>query len=338
MHLPLLDPDEQHFLIPGPRERMRLFLRRLGATTAPRNRSVLYVHGATFPSGLSVAHRLDGRSWRDALCEAGFDVWAFDFYGFGGSDRYSEMDRPADEGPPLGLAAECSEQLAAVVAFMLAHDRRTAISVISHSWGSMPVGFFAAKHASTVERWVLFAPLARREPLRREAVPSGPAWRLVSIEDQWTRFVEDVPANEPPVLQRSHFEEWARSYLASDPRAAARTPPAVKTPSGPFVEILRAWYGELAYDPSKVQASIAIIRGAWDRLVQDADARWLFDAFSQASHKRDIKIARGTHLMLLEDMRGALWSESVHFLIGDGGPSTVARLDGDQSPSFSPTR
>ena len=315
--LPLLASAEEHFLIPGPREGMRLFLRRLGAAGKSRGQSVLYVHGATFPSALAVAHRIEGRSWRDALCEAGFDVWAFDFYGFGHSDRYPEMAGPADAGPPLGLAAEASRQLAATVAFILAHDRRTSLSFISHSWGSMPVGLFAAQHAAAVDRWVMFAPLARREPLRYETMPSGPAWRLISIEAQWDRFVEDVPKEERPVLSRPHFDAWAKAYLETDPESATHTPSAVKTPSGPFVEILRAWHGELAYDPSKVLAPIAIIRGAWDGLVQDADARWLFDAFSRSTNKRDIKIARGTHLMLLEDERGALWNASINFLSGD---------------------
>ena len=49
---------------------------------------MLYIHGATFPSALSIAHRFDGTSWRDVLNEAGFDVWGLDFYGFGHSDRY----------------------------------------------------------------------------------------------------------------------------------------------------------------------------------------------------------------------------------------------------------
>ena len=55
-----LDPREQHFRIPGPIEGLSLFLRLLPAETAalsdPR-RAVLYVHGATFPSGLSIATR-----------------------------------------------------------------------------------------------------------------------------------------------------------------------------------------------------------------------------------------------------------------------------------------
>ena len=62
---------------------------------------------------------------------------------------------------------------------------------------------------------------------------------------------------------------------------------------------------------------MAIIRGGWDGLVTDDDARWLFDRLSRARERRDVKIARGTHLMHLEEMRGALWRESIAFLLGD---------------------
>jgi pimeloyl-ACP methyl ester carboxylesterase len=314
---PRLAEEEEHFLIPGPRVGMRLFLRRLGATAGRMGRAVLYVHGATFPSGLSIAHRFDGRSWRDALCGAGFDVWALDFYGFGHSDRYPEMAEPADGAPPLGLAADAAKQLSAAVMFLLAHDARSSLSLISHSWGSMPAGLFATEQAALVDRWVLFAPIARREPLRYEPIPSGPAWRMVSVKDQWDRFVEDVPPEEPPVLSRQHFDEWAKSYLESDRDSSQHQPAAVRTPSGPFVEILRAWHGKLAYEPAAVQAPIAIIRGAWDGLVPDGDARWLLDAFTHSTNKRDVKIGRATHLMHLEVMRGALWNASINFLKGD---------------------
>jgi 2-iminobutanoate/2-iminopropanoate deaminase len=104
---PKLDLNEQHFRIPGPLDRLPLFLRFLPATRsgAKPRRAVIYVHGATFPSALSIAHRFDGRAWRDALCDAGFDVWGLDFYGFGGSGRYPEMDRPAADHPPLFAGA-----------------------------------------------------------------------------------------------------------------------------------------------------------------------------------------------------------------------------------------
>src|SRR5262245_11548752 len=80
-NVPKLDPREEHFWVSGPRADLQLFLRRLSPVqSAPKDRIVLYVHGGTFPSALSIAHRFDGESWRDVLCAAGFDVWAFDCY------------------------------------------------------------------------------------------------------------------------------------------------------------------------------------------------------------------------------------------------------------------
>jgi len=117
-----LDSREEHFRIPGPRNGLSLFLRFLPAAGhAQVRRAVLYIHGATFPSALSIAYRFDGRSWRDALNEAGFDVWGLDFYGFGHSDRYPEMDQPAAENPPLCAADDAAQQVEAAVRFILGH-------------------------------------------------------------------------------------------------------------------------------------------------------------------------------------------------------------------------
>jgi len=168
---PKLDPREEHFTIPGPHEGLSIFVRRLAPVTQGPTRAVLYVHGATFPSGLSIAHRFNGLSWRDALCAAGFDVWGFDFYGFGYSDRYKEMNDEEDKHGPLGVAKDCAKQLEIAVRFILAHIGAEALSIISHSWGSMPVGQFACSHPTLLDRWVLFAPIAKRAPLRYEPTP-----------------------------------------------------------------------------------------------------------------------------------------------------------------------
>ena len=315
----LLDPREEHFRINGPLKGLSLFLRFLPAEGAasPVRRAVLYIHGATFPSALSIAHRFDGRSWRDALNDAGFDVWGLDFYGFGHSDRYPEMNEPAQDHAPRGVAEDAARQVEAAVRFILAHQGVDRLSLISHSWGSMPACLFAANHPRMIDRLVLFAPIAQRGPRRYEVAPTLPAWRMVTLDDQWSRFVEDVPAHEPPVLSRINFDEWGQRYLDSDPESRTRDPAAVKIPLGPFSEILKAWHGQLAYDAASVQSPVAIIRGEWDGLMLDDDARWLFDAFSHAPIKRDIKISRGTHLMHLEAMRPALWRESINFLQGD---------------------
>ena len=83
-----------------------------------------------------------------------------------------------------------------------------------------------------------------------------------------------------------------------------------------FKDLRQAWTGALPYDPARVRAPVAIIRGDWDHLIPDADARWLFDAFAASLIKRDVKISRATHLMHLECMRWALHRESIAFLEG----------------------
>ena len=60
--------------------------------------------------------------------------------------------------------------------------------------------------------------------------------------------------------------------------AETRSPAAVKTPSGAFQDIFDAWAGELAYDPGLIRTPVAIIRGEWDGMCPDTDARWLFQA------------------------------------------------------------
>src|SRR5882724_13097768 len=221
-----LDPREEHFHIPGPHQDMSLFLRFLPAMKSgfqPR-RAVLYVHGATFPSALSIAHRFDVKSWRDALNDAGFDVWGLDFHGFGHSDRYPEMDQPAADNSPLCVAADAAEQLQAAARFIRGHQNIEKLSLISHSWGSMPTGLFAGAHPALVDRLVLFAPIAQRALPREKMPASFPAWRIVTLQDQWNRFVEDVPPREPAVLSRVHFEEWGERYLDSDPESRIRDP------------------------------------------------------------------------------------------------------------------
>src|SRR5258708_2329834 len=140
---------------------------------------------------------------------------------------------------------------------------------------------------------------------------STPAWQIVTLEAQWARFTEDVPKDEPPVLSRAHFDEWGERCLDSDPDSRRREPAGVKIPTGPFNDIIHAWHGDLGYDPALVQAPVAIIRGEWDGVIPDEDARWLFDAFKASPLKRDIKIGRATHLMHLEAMRYALYRESI---------------------------
>ena len=310
-----LDPREEHFRIPSEIEGLRLFLRYTPPTPAPAGapKVVLYVHGGTFPSALSIAHRFDGRSWRDELCAAGFHTWGLDFRGFGNhSDPYPEMSEPAQIHAPLGRAESASRQLEHAVRFISKHHGVPRISLIAHSWGSIVTGHFAGRSPELVDRLVFFGPIAQRA-CKSEA-QHLPAWRLISLRDQWDRFVADVPPGEPAVLSKRHFDDWGERYLDVDSESRSRSPAAVKTPSGAFQDIFDAWAGQLPYDPALVRAPIAIMRGEWDSYCTDEDARWLYNALKASPMRRDVKISRATHLMHLEENRYALYREAETFL------------------------
>ena len=315
----LLDPREQHLRIPSHHPGLSLFLRYLPPSTGIAARGiVLYVHGATFPSALSIAHRFDGHSWRDALCAAGFHVWGLDFLGYGHSDRYPEMDRPADAPEPLCRAEDGSRQIEAAARAICQRHGAARISIIAHSWGTIATGRFAARCPDLVDRLVFFGAIARRND--SGDTPRYPAWRAVTLHEQWQRFTAEVPLGEAPVLSRRHFDDWGERYLDSDSQSRRMQPAAVRTPSGPWYDIGRAVHGDLAYDFVGVQAPVAIIRGEWDSLCTDADAAWLMRELRSSPVRRDVKIGRATHLMHLEAGRYALYREAETFLAGGDLP------------------
>ncbi|MGY4396189.1 pimeloyl-ACP methyl ester carboxylesterase [Sphingomonas sp. UYAg733] len=265
--------------------------------------SVLYVHGATFPSGLSVAYRIDGRSWMDDLRARGFDVWAFDFAGFGGSDRRPNVKQQG-----------AATQIGRVVEHALIVSGHKRLSILAHSWGTIPAGAFAARRPDLVERLILFGPVA----LRNGPAKDEPAADLVpvSIEDQWNGFQSGLPSGQASLIARPLFETWARDYLASDPGSLTRTPPVVIAPAGPQRDIAAAWSGHFPYDPAGVRAPTLLVHGEWDAITRPADAAWLGKALTGVpGGARDMMLPRGGHRMHLEENRQSLFDAVGAFLM-----------------------
>jgi pimeloyl-ACP methyl ester carboxylesterase len=282
---------------------------------------VLYVHGFTFPSALSVFWKFDGRSWADALNEAGFSAWGFDLAGYGGSERYPDMEaaKPGS-GPPLGAPEDAAEQIARVITCILKQTRAPRVSIVAHSIGTIPAGVFATRHPELVERLVFFGPATQR---KLGKLPSGlpssstelPQWRFVTVKDQFDRFVQEVPLGHEPVLLDRHFQPWAQAYLASDPTSSARDPASVKVPNGALGALIDAWTGKLAYDPARIEAPLLVVRGEWDTLSTERDVQWLLAAATSSPQKKYVKVAEATHLMLLEEHRDALHRAANEFLL-----------------------
>ncbi|MES2059033.1 MAG: alpha/beta fold hydrolase [Pseudomonadota bacterium] len=305
-----------------------LLVREQRPANGSRARAVLYVHGSTFPSALSIMFKFEGKSWADDLNDAGFDVFGLDFAGYGGSSRYP--DTP-DTGA-RGRADEAAEQIERAVRFIMKETGARRVSIIAHSWGTVAAGRFAGSHPEMVDRLVFFGPIAQREgPTSQEPIP---AYNFVTTDAQHARFLGGVPASEAPVLVERDFPAWAQAYLDSDPESRTRNPVSVKVPAGPDADLAQAWSGRLPYDPALIRAPTLIVRGAWDPVTNNADASWLKQALSRSPKVDDVSIARATHLMHLEEGRVALYAATRAFLQAGDAAEELAPPDKRHSKSF----
>jgi pimeloyl-ACP methyl ester carboxylesterase len=307
---------EEQFRIPVEGIGLRVFLRHKAPTRQGpgTNRApVLFVHGASFPSALAADFKFGGTSWMDDLAARGFDVWALDFLGYGGSDRYPEMAEPAAAHPPLGRAPEAARQIGTAVEFITRQRNVPRVSLVAHSWGTIPAGLYAGTMPARVERLVQFGPVTSR----KEEVDTAahPAHWLVTLDDQFKRFHGYVPAGQAKLLASRDSAVWGPAYLDSDSTSRTRSPASVRVPYGPIADAQAAWGGgALGYDPARITAPVLIVRGEWDEVVTDADARWLWDALTHAPIKRDVKIDHATHVIHLETGHRKLWNEVARFL------------------------
>jgi alpha-beta hydrolase superfamily lysophospholipase len=297
----------EHFLLHAPGAApIALQVQRAAQAEAA---DVLYVHGATFGADLSVFFPFDGVSWADAITQAGRHAWGFDFVGFGASGRY-----PPDATQPAGAIDAALQDLERVVTAIRARNGGRPLVLLAHSRGGAVAARYAGEHQDHVQALVLFAPIvARPAPAAPVQAPALPPHYPLSAWAQYRRFVEDVPRGQPQVLSEAHMQAWAERFLASDPAAATRSPPAVLTPAGPLADIAALWSGQALYDPAKVRAPTLLVRGEWDTLCTDGDAGRLLSALA-APIRQDAKIPRATHLMHLEQQCSQLHAAVNRFL------------------------
>ena len=68
-------------------------------------RTLLFVHGSTYPAHTTFDLPLGGQSWMDFIAGRGYDVYLMDVRGFGRSTRPPQMDEPPDKNPPVARTA-----------------------------------------------------------------------------------------------------------------------------------------------------------------------------------------------------------------------------------------
>jgi len=306
-------PDGEVVLLSEAVHGARPALRHVSARGNPKRGIVLFIHGATFPSELSFAYPIEGRSWMRDLADSGFDAWALDFVGYGRADRDPRIRDDAHAHPPLGRAREVLPQIEEAVAFIRRKHSGERVSIVAHSWGTVPAAMYVIAHAECVDRLVMFGPVvAREEPIE----PATDAWFLSDAEQQWQAFLRGVPSGKSPAMDRPTFDAWFEAYVASDPTRGERTTHSVKVPLGPLADHAEMRAGKALFDPARIAVPTLVLRGDWDAVTTAEDAIDLYGALGAAPLKRMVWISEGTHRMHLERSRRQLYREVQTFLQG----------------------
>ncbi len=102
---------------------------------------------------------------------------------------------------------------------------------------------------------------------------------------------------------------------ATDPEGLRRNPPALRVPNGALADNREFWdSGRPWYDPARVQAPALLVVAEWDRDTPPAMAQTLFPLLTNSPGKRLVVLGEGTHTMLMERNRGALFQAVQVFL------------------------
>ena len=278
-------------------------------------RTLVMMHGATFSAASLFDVAVDGVSFMDVLAGAGYDVWAVDARGYGGSTRPPEMSRPPEGAAPLTPARVAVADLSAGIDFVRRHRSVARLGLLGMSWGATVAGALASELGEVVEKLVLVTPLwLSRLPLRID--PGGPlgAYRVVDPKAYGAAWRAAAPEHaRQALIPEEWFEAWVEATLATDLDSPAAD--TIRAPSGAVQDIRDHWTaGTPIYDPAAIACPVLVVCAEWDVDVRFDMAQDLFVRLTGAPYKRLVEIGQGTHMVLMERNRRQAFDAVVAFL------------------------
>ena len=167
---------------------------------------------------------------------------------------------------------------------------------------------------------MLYAPGYLRttpSPLAQQLGP-GPlgAYRTVTREQAKARWLNGVPEDKKAALiPPGWFEQWADANWATDPVGAKQNPAVIRAPNGTVADTAEFWAsGKTMYDPADITVPTLIAVGEWDADTPPTMAQTIFPLMTNSPGKRLVMLAEGTHHMMLEQNRMALFRAVQAFL------------------------
>ena len=317
--------EMEEMFVPAKDPGIQIYVRNkhiAGMSRFTPEKTVLFVHGATYPAETSFDLELGGISWMDYIAERGYDVYLMDVRGYGHSTRPAAMDAPPEANDPVADTETAVRDISAVVDHILARRNLQKLDLLGWSWGTSTMGTYTAANPGKVERLVLYAPIWLRETTSLTDT-NGPnagstigAYRKVVREAALKRWMTGVPEDKKATLiPLDGFDRWWNATLATDPVGSKLNPPALRAPNGTVLDGRRFWSaGKATYDPAKITVPILLIQAEWDQDTPPYMSRALFPLLVNAPEKRYVMIGEGTHTVMLEKNRMGLFREVQAFL------------------------
>lgn len=312
----------EDFMVPASDPGIEIFVRNKRpadqAAFAPA-RTVLFVHGATYPAHTAFDFKIDGLSWMDYIAARGYDVYLLDLRGYGKSTRPKEMAEPPQNNPPIVRTDTAVKDIATAVDFILKRRNISRLVLLGWSWGTFSSPAYAIANPGKVERLVLYAPIWVGMTGRLAVAAAGerlPCYRAVTREDARVRWYRGVAEDDKAALIADGvFDAWADATFATDPEGSKQNPPVIRAPNGVMQDCAEYWWsGKAYYDPAKITVPVLLVTAAWDSDVPPTMARTLFPLLVNAPGKRLVELSQGTHNVLMEKNRFELFEAVQQFL------------------------
>ncbi|GGI29652.1 alpha/beta hydrolase [Bradyrhizobium guangdongense] len=310
----------EDFMIPSDSAGISLHLRNKRAAAqkaCSAERTILMVHGATYSSTSLFDVPLGGTSFMDHLAAQGYDVFALDVRGYGGSTRPPEMDAPAEASPPLVRTDVAVRDLASAVAYILERRGIPRLNLVGMSWGGSVAGAYTADNNDKIEKLALIAPLWLLDtPAPIDSGGALGAYRKVPVLGFRERWLAAAPeAARASLIPEGWFERWAEASLATDPQGNTERPRVMRAVNGPIQDIRDYWAaGKPLYDASDIRVPVLLVHAEWDRDVTTSSTQDLFLSLKRAPYRRWVEIGEGTHMVLLEKNRLQAFNAISQFL------------------------
>ena len=287
-------------------------------------RTLLFVHGATYPASTAFDLALGGTSWMDYIASRGYDVYLLDLRGYGRSTRPEEMAQKPEANGPIVRGDTAVKDIGSVVDFILKRRNISRLNLLGWSWGTTLMATYTTEHAEKVERLLLYAPQWIRQTPSPIQTGSGllAAYRTVTREMAKQRWYTGVPEDKKAALiPAGWFGAWANATWATDTEGAKADPPVIRAPNGVLADF-RDFFGagKAYYDPTKITVPTLLVGAEWDHDLPPYMRQTLFPLLVNSPGKRYVELAEGTHTIMMERNRLKLF-EAVQAFLDEAGRS-----------------